>query len=299
MPSSIPCPPLSGVFVAVPTFYGMTYDVDFASVGRYLKWLFSFKVNGVVICGTTGEGMAHSLDEYEDLIRLAVHLAPEKTHIMAGTYGVVPSAVVRQIQRAEKGGAHSALVLSPHETQPSQKGIVDYYSAIHAATRMPMVMDHHSSCTGTAIAVDTVHHLSTLKRIVGIKDSTTDMVRPMKYASRIRSSSWSNLCGEDSQFLPYLACGGTGIISVSAGVAPSGYMKLWNAWTKNDWTKARAQATKLLALNQALGCASNPLPVKYALERMGFGTTRMRYTLGSLDDDGKRMIMSALPKSSL
>ena len=93
-----------------------------------------------------------------------------------------------------------------------------------------------------------------------------------------------------------MACGGTGIISVSACVHPEGYVKIWDAWQDGDWEKVRKNTIKMLPLNQALSCVSNPAPVKYALERMGFGASRMRFHLGVLDEQVKRRILSVMPK---
>jgi len=288
--------PIQGIFVAVPTFYGQSYEVDFGAMERYINWLCSFKIQGIVICGTTGEGMAQSPDEYRDLMRLAVRLAKGRTHVMAGTFGVVSRMVVQQIQWAQKEGANSALVLSPHYIKPDQEGLFHHYETIHQATELPMVLYNNTTRTGTGIAPETVYRLSKLRRVVGIKDSTNDMTRPMEYASKIKKKSWTNLCGEDSQFLPFLVCGGTGIISVSAGLNPRAYQKMWDAWKVDDWKNVRHHATKIMPLNRAMGCASNPAPIKYALERLGFGSCRMRYHLGELNEQGKRDILSVTPK---
>lgn len=287
---------IQGVIVAVPTFYDTSYGVDFSAMKRYLTWLFSFKIQGVVMCGTTGEGMAQSPEEYKDLIRLAVDLSKDRVHVIGGTFGVVSRMVIQQIQWAKEAGAQSALVLSPHYIKPDQEGLFQHYEDIHAHTVLPMIIYNNRTRTGTSIDPETVYRLSQLNHVVGIKDSTSDMMRIMTYGAKVQKKNWTNLCGEDGQFLPYLACGGTGIISVAAGVNPRAYQKIWHAWQEGDWHSARKHAFKVMPLAKALGCASNPAPVKYALERLGFGDSLMRYHLGMLDEKGKRDILAAMPQ---
>ena len=159
-----------------------------------------------------------------------------------------------------------------------------------------MVLYNNPGRTGVHLEVDTVCQLTGHPRIVGIKDSTSDLSRPAAIRARIDNPHFHIFSGEDSTFVPFVASGGSGIISVQAGIVPMLYTQIWQAMKTQKWTVAQEYAQKLVSLHRAFSVASNPAPLKYAASLLGWGSDRTRFPLGGIGQSGRQAIEDVLRK---
>lgn len=269
-----------GVFAAVITPFHEDLSIDWPTFERYIDWLCHQGIQGLVPCGTTGEGSALTPQEQGMLIQRCVQVANKRVKVIAGASALTTSDTVALVSQAQDKGADGALIVTPPYIRPSQKALIQYYHDIHNRTTLPIVLYHNPGRAAVGLEVSTIQELSSLPRIVGIKDSCADLTRPLALS---QLDSFSLLSGEDGTFLPFLAAGGHGIISVGAGIAPRDYNQMWDTWTNGRSQDCLVLAQKLLPLIQALFQSSNPGPVKYACHLMGWGQSVCRYPLAPLE----------------
>ena len=284
----------SGIYVAMITPWTDSGEIDWNILRAYVAGLCETSITGIVVAGTTGEGMALTPHEFQELVGRIVEWTGRKKHIMAGVSGVMAEQVIPWVKRAEQAGADSVLVLTPAYIRPSQKGLLQFFHQVHENTALPIVLYNNPGRTCVNLDVDTVCQLAAYPRIIGIKDSTPDLSRPMAMRGRIQDSSFQIFSGVDNTFVPFVAAGGSGIISVQAGIVPMVYNHIWQALKTQKWQAAQEHAQKLLPLHRAMNCGVNPGPVKYAASLLGWGSDRLRYPLGAIGQAGRQAIEDAL-----
>jgi len=284
----------SGIYIAMITPWLQDGRIDWAVLKAYVAGLSDIAISGLVVAGTTGEGMALNSKEYAELIARVREWSGGKKHIMAGVFGILADHVIPMMHQAEKAGADSALVLTPYYIRPSQKGLIQYFHQIHENTSLPMVLYNNPGRTCVSIEVDTVCQLAEYARIVGIKDSTSDLSRPTALRARIQDQTFQIFSGEDTTFVPCVAGGGQGIISVQAGAVPLLYVQIWQALKMQKWQLAQEKAQLLVPLHRAMGCGANPGPIQYATSVLGWGRDQTRFPLGPLSSSGRSAIDDAL-----
>jgi len=280
----------SGICVALITPYKEDLSIDWQSFEKYVDWMCMQGIQGVVVGGTTGEGMALTPKEHQDLVQCAVHVCQKRVHVMVGCAGVSVSQTVSLIEGAQKQGAESALVVTPPYIKPSQAGLVSYYKEIHTHSSLSLILYNNPARTCVNLEVPTLFELAECERIKGLKDSTPDLSRPLALNALVKEKGWALFSGEDSTVLPFLAGGGNGLISVAAGLFPHAYIDVLRCINQNDLKQAREIALSLVPLHQALSQGVNPGPIKYACHLMGWSTPHMRFSLGALSQECKRGI---------
>jgi len=284
----------SGVYVAMITPWTNQGLIDWVTLKRYVMGLCETPISGFVVAGTTGEGMALGTKEYQELISKVAEWSHKKKHIMAGVSGILADQVVSVIMGAEKYGADSVLVLTPHYIRPSKKGLLSFFHHIHEHTALPIVLYNNPGRTCVNIDIDTVCQLAAYPRIVGIKDSTPDLSRPNAMRARIQDPHFQIFSGEDNTFVPFVAGGGSGIISVQAGILPVLYTHIWQAMKNQKWPVAQEKAQMLNPLHRAMAFGVNPGPIKYAASVLGWGNEHTRFPLGPFSSAGRAAMTEAL-----
>lgn len=232
----------------------------------------------MVPCGTTGETPTLSDEEHMALIARCVKTAAGRIPVIAGAGSNRTATAIRYAQHAQKAGADGILTVVPYYNKPSQEGIYQHFKAIHDASDIPMVLYNVPGRTVAQIEVDTMCRLAELPRIVGIKDATVDLCRPLEMRLRI-GDDFCLLSGEDGTIAAYLAQGGKGCISVTANIAPKLCAELHNAWQAKDWPVFEARRNSLMKLHELLFVETNPAPAKYAASRMGLIENVLRLPL--------------------
>ena len=268
-----------GSFVALVTPFTDDGKLDEAAFQALIAWHLASGTDGVVPMGTTGESVTLSFEEYCRVIDLTVEVAKGKMTIMAGAGSNATDVAIKYAQYAKKAKADSLLVVTPYYNKPQQEGLYQHYKAIHDAVDLPIVLYSVPSRTGVELAIDTVERLAQLPRIVGIKDATVDLSRPLVMRERIGRDDFSFLSGEDATVAAYLAQGGHGCISVTANVAPKECADLHKAWQAKDFENFNRLRDWLSPLHRAMFLDTNPVPAKYALSKMGRCLDRVRLPL--------------------
>ncbi|MDG1414921.1 MAG: 4-hydroxy-tetrahydrodipicolinate synthase, partial [Alphaproteobacteria bacterium] len=218
--------------------------------------------------------------------------------VIAGTGSNSTAEAVSLSMAAEAVGADALLDVSPYYNKPTQTGLLHHFRAIHDATGLPIIIYNIPGRSVINMSVETMAELSKLERIVGVKDATADLVRPID--QRLASGpDFIQMSGEDASILPFMGAGGHGCISVTSNVAPRLCADFHAAWAAGDRAKAQEINDRLMPLHHALFIESNPVPAKYALELLGMVEPGLRLPLVPLQQSTKDAIKAALIKVGL
>ncbi|NKB46038.1 MAG: 4-hydroxy-tetrahydrodipicolinate synthase [Alphaproteobacteria bacterium] len=242
--------------------------VDEKAFQDLVQWQIDEGTNAVVPCGTTGESPVLSHDEHNRVIELCIEVAKEKIPVIAGTGSNSTEEAIALTQHAADAGADAALVVTPYYNKPSQAGMIAHFTAIADAVELPIIIYNIPPRSVIDMSVETMTELAEHPNIVGVKDATGDLARPL--ASRIEiGREFCLLSGDDDTAVAFLAQGGFGCISVSSNVAPRLNAELHDAWRNEQYDDVWRLRDILQPLNQALFCEPNPAPVKFACSLIG------------------------------
>jgi 4-hydroxy-tetrahydrodipicolinate synthase len=266
-----------GSIVAAITPFAHNH-VDEGAFRRFIDWQIIQGTDGIVVCGSTGEGALLTREERKQLITTAVACARGRVPIIVGCGGPATADVLTMVQEAGSLGADAALVVAPYYSKPSQAGLMAHFQTIHEGANLPIILYNNPGRSVVDIHVDTVIELAALERVVGIKDSTADLSRVTTLRRNI-TKPFALLSGDDPFGAAYLAGGGDGIISVTANVAPALCKALYTAWTNKNIEAYQALNQQLMPLHLAMVMETNPCPVKYGVHKLGLCAHEMRLPL--------------------
>jgi 4-hydroxy-tetrahydrodipicolinate synthase len=272
--------------------------VDMGSFARFVEWQIGQGIHGLVVNGTTGEAPTLSEAEQDALLAEAIRVTAGRVPVIAGTGGNDTKHVIARTQAAQKAGAQGALIVCPYYNKPSQEGLYQHYRAVHDATNIPIIIYNIPGRSVVDMSVETMARLAQLPRIVGVKDATADLARPLKTRTII-GPSFIQLSGEDATMTAFYAQGGHGVISVTSNVAPKLCVELFEAWQKGDLTAMAQKRDALMPLHSALFCETSPAPVKYAASLLGFGAADVRLPLVSATANARTQVEAALQQCGL
>lgn len=260
---------LSGVMPALVTpFSEGGREVDTTSLGNLLDYQLAAGVDGVVVCGSTGEASTLTDSEYTEVVRFVRTHVKGRVPCIAGISVSSTARAVQMAQSAREIGCDGVLVATPPYNKPSQGGIIEHFRAIHAAVGMPIVAYNIPGRSGVAISSATLGALSREGVIVGVKESSgsVDTIADTLLAV---TPECKVLSGEDSLFLATLAYGGSGIISATANALPREFVSIYRAFRANDCEGAGKIQMEILPRIRTAFCESNPVPIKAALAMRG------------------------------
>ena len=259
---------LSGSLVAIVTPMLADGALDLPRLKSLIDWHVAEGTDGIVIVGTTGESPTVDVEEHCKLIESAVQYVAKRVPVIAGTGGNSTREAIALTQFAKKAGADYALSVVPYYNKPTQEGLYRHFKAIAESTDIPMILYNVPSRTVADLANDTVVRLSQVKNIVGIKEATGSVDRVQELMKRVRKD-FLVFSGDDATCLSYMLLGGHGVISVTANVAPRLMHEMCVAARAGNAAQAITINNRLLGLHKNLFLESNPIPVKWALGRMG------------------------------
>ena len=276
-----------GVMTALVT--PMTPDgaLDLSAWSRLCRRQVDAGVHGLVVAGTTGESPTLDEGEREALLSAALAEAGPNTHVCMGVGTNDTRSTVRNVQLALAQGAHSGLLVLPYYNKPTPAGLRAHVAAA-AAIGLPLIVYHVPGRTGQRLAPGLLAELCQIPGVVGCKEATGDLIYGQDFMAALGGSACATLSGDDFTWMPLLAVGGAGVISVLSNVAPRRTVAVWNAWQRGDVAAARAEHAALYALVGWLFAESNPVPCKMALAAMGLcgPTLRMPLAAGSPPPSG-------------
>lgn len=273
-------------------------EIDWAAFDKLVEWQIESGTHGLVPCGTTGESPTLTHDEHHAVVKRCIEIVAGRIPVIAGTGSNATREAISLTQHAQKDGANGALIVTPYYNKPSQDGLYAHYKAIHDATDIPVIIYNIPGRSVIDMSVDTMSKLAELPRIVGVKDATGDLGRPLLMRNRL-GNDFCQLSGNDDTATGFLAQGGHGCISVTSNVAPSLCAQMQNAWTEGDLESMAAARDKLAPLHKALFCETSPGPVKYAASTLGFGTDEVRLPLVPASTSARKAVDEALAFAGL
>ena len=272
--------------------------VDYYSLEKVINHLINNGSNGLVPCGTTGESPTLSHEEHKKIIEETIRITEKRIPIIAGTGSNNTAEAIDFTKHAEANGADAALVVTPYYNKPTQQGLYTHFESISKSVNIPIIIYNIPGRSIVDMSIDTMIKLSKIDNIIGVKDATNDLFRPLLTAAKM-NTDFCFLSGEDGTALAFLAQGGHGCISVTANVAPKLCADMHHAWRKNNIPKAQELNLKLAKLHNSLFLESSPGPVKFAASLMGLCTSETRLPLVEITDETKNIISDCLKELSL
>jgi len=291
-------PMFKGSFTALITPFA-NGGIDEAAYQSFVEWQISEGTHGLVPCGTTGESPTLSHDEHNRVVELCVEVAKsKKIPVIAGAGSNSTSEAIALAAHAKKAGADAVLVVTPYYNKPTQEGLFQHFKAIHDAVDIPVVIYNIPARCVIDMSVETMARLAKLPNIVGVKDATNDLGRPIKTRA-LCGDKFAQLSGEDGTAVAFLAQGGHGCISVTSNIAPSLCSQLQIAWAAGDLATVAALRDKLAPLHDSMFCETNPAPVKYAASLLGKCSAHVRLPLVEITDASKERVKLAMQNAGL
>jgi 4-hydroxy-tetrahydrodipicolinate synthase len=288
----------SGSMVALVTPMDANGGIDETAFARLIEWQIAEGTHGIVPVGTTGESPTLTHDEHKRVVEIAIEVARGRIPVIAGAGSNSTAEAIGLAAHAKKAGADAVLVVTPYYNKPTQDGLYRHYTAIADAADIPIIIYNIPGRSVIDMSVETMAKLARHKNIVGVKDATANLTRPL-HTTRACGDDFVQLSGEDHTAVAYLASGGHGCISVTANVAPRLCSEMHVAWQRGDVAKAMAIQTRLVPLHDAMFVESNPGPVKYAASLLGFGTSTCRLPLAPVSDATAQKVRAAMVEVGL
>ena len=284
-----------GVCTAIVTPFNEENEINFDEFKRLINFQIDNNVNGIVVCGTTGESSTLSCEEKEELIKYCVKVVNNKVPIIAGVGSNNTKLVIENAKYAKKLNVDSLLVVTPYYNKTTQDGIIEHYKKISENTNLPIILYNVPSRTGIDIKPETYYELSKIKNIVATKEANYDISKILK----IRNLCKDNLniySGNDDQILPILSLGGLGVISVMSNIIPKYTVNIIRKYFDKDIKEAEKMQIKTANLIELLFREVNPIPIKEALNIIGFEVGKPRMPLIKCSEELKKDLKSEIDK---
>lgn len=251
--------------------------VDFDALGNIIDYQIENGIDALVICGTTGEAATMPDKEHLSVIDFSIKRAKGRVPIIAGTGSNDTAHCVELSKESQKLGADGLLITTPYYNKATQKGLMMHYDKVLEKTNLPIILYNVPGRTGMNYAIPTLKELTKDDRIVGIKEASGNI----EYATEVAAMcpELDMYSGNDDMIVPILSLGGKGVISVLSNVAPRQTHDLCQKWFDGDIAGSRKMQFEYLELIKALFCEVNPIPVKTAMNMMGFNAGKLRLPL--------------------
>ena len=288
-----------GAGVALVTPFTEEKKVNYEELGRLIEYQIKGGIDAIVVCGTTGEPVTMTEEERLSVITYTIEKAGNRVPVIAGTGGNCTENVVSFSKKAQTAGVDGVLVVSPYYNKSTQKGLYEHYKTVASAIDVPIILYNVPSRTGVNILPDTAARLGKeVDNIVALKEASGNITQ---VADVIRKAE-GNLeiySGNDDQIVPILSLGGIGVISVLANVMPKETHDIVQTYLEGDAKKASELQLKYMDFIHALFSEVNPIPVKKALELMGFCTKWLRMPLTEMEAENAHKLECEMRKLKL
>jgi 4-hydroxy-tetrahydrodipicolinate synthase len=283
----------SGSIVALITPMRPDGGLDEDAYARFIEWQIGQGTQGLVPVGTTGESPTLSHEEHRRAVQIAVDVAAKRVPVLAGAGSNSTAEAIGLAQHAKSVGADGVMVVTPYYNKPSQEGLFRHYTAVADAAGLPLVIYNIPGRSVVDMSVETMGRLAKHPHIVGVKDATANLTRPL-HTRLACGADFIQLSGEDHTVLPFLAAGGHGCISVTANVAPRLCADVHRAWNAGRVAEAIALQDRLVPLHDAMFCEPNPGPAKFGASLLGFTDPFVRLPLAPISAAAEARVRSAM-----
>ena len=283
-----------GSFVALITPF-KDGKVDETAFRSFIEWQIKEGSDGLVPCGTTGESPTLSHEEHQKVTEICIEVTDGRIPVIAGAGSNSTEEAISLAQHAKTAGADAVLVVTPYYNKPTQAGLFAHYKAINDNAKIPIIIYNIPGRSIIDMSVETMADLSKLDYIVGVKDATAQLDRPI-LTTLACGKDFCQLSGEDGTAIPHLAAGGHGCISVTGNILPRQCSEMQKAWAEGNIKKAMELQELLMPVHAAMFCETSPGPVKYAAELLGLFSSEARLPITEIADDSKVAVKEALKK---
>jgi len=290
--------PILGSIVALITPMHEDGSVDYDTLRSLIDWHIAEGTDCIGVVGTTGESPTVNVEEHCEIIRVAVQQAAGRVPIMAGAGANSTSEAIELTRFAKKVGADCTLQVVPYYNKPTQEGIFQHFKAITEAVDLPTMLYNVPGRTVADMSVETMVRCASLPGVFGVKEATGNIERAC-WLIRNAPKGFGIYSGDDPTAVAMMLMGGSGNVSVTANVAPKAMHELCKAAMAGDALRAREIHMKLLPLHKQLFCEPNPIPVKWALTRMGKAGGALRLPLTPLTEPAQGLVEAALRESGI
>ncbi|UWQ63086.1 4-hydroxy-tetrahydrodipicolinate synthase [Leisingera caerulea] len=273
-------------------------ELDLDALKRLVEWQIAEGSSALVPVGTTGESPTLTHEEHETVIAEVVKAAAGRVPVIAGAGSNNTVEMIRFVEFAEKVGADAALVVTPYYNKPTQRGMVQHFTAAHDCAGIPIIIYNIPGRSVVDMTPATMGELAKLPRIAGVKDATGDLARVSQQRASC-GADFIQLSGEDATALGFNAHGGVGCISVTANVAPKLCAEFQAATLAGDYAKALEYQDKLMPLHEAIFIEPGLAGAKYGLSKLGMCSEEVRSPLTTLEDSTKAAIDAAMVHAGL
>jgi len=289
---------IKGSLVAIVSPMREDGSLDYDAYRRLIEWHIAEGTNGIVAVGTTGESPTVDHDEHCELIRVAVETVRGRVPVIAGTGGNSTAEAVELTAYAKGVGADATLQVVPYYNKPTQEGLYQHFRKVAETVDLPVILYNVPGRTVADLATETTLRLAQVPGVIGLKDATGDLARASDLLKRA-PKSFAVYSGNDDTALALMLLGGHGVISVTANVAPRLMSELCKAALAGDLSGARALNNRLLPLHLKLFVEPNPVPVKWALAKLGRIGGGIRLPLVPLAEANQPVVEAALRELGL
>lgn len=289
----------TGAGVAIITPFNEDGTINFDAFGNIIEDQISGGTDAIIVCGTTGESSTMTDEEHISAIKYCVEKVAGRIPVIAGTGSNCTREAVNISVEAERVGADGLLCVTPYYNKCTQEGLYQYYKAISDAVNIPIIMYNIPGRTGTTIQPETAVRIAKeVENVVAVKEASGNISAVAKLAS-LADGCIDIYSGNDDQVLPILSLGGKGVISVWSNVAPKKVHDMVSAFLEGDITTAMDIQLEAINLIDALFCEVNPIPVKAAMNMLGYNAGVLRAPLTELSDAHKEIMKKALKEYGL
>ena len=284
---------LSGSMVALVTPFTSNGNVDYKLLAELVEFHIQYGTDAIVSVGTTGESPTLSHDEHVDVVRATVELADNRIRVIAGNGSNSTQEAVQLTERIAQYGVDGFLNVTPYYNKPSRKGIIEHYRHVSEASDLPQFLYNVPGRTVCDLAPELVAELAQFKNIIGIKEATGEVARVAEL-QRLCGQDFLLLSGDDPTSREFMLAGGHGVISVTANLMPQTMKRMVDAACRGDAEGAAEFDKKLAPLHDALFIEANPIPVKWAMARLGWIQANYRLPLTPPELASEKVIEEAL-----
>lgn len=287
-------PIFKGAGVAIVTPFTQDDKVNFEELGKMIDFQIAGGTDAIIICGTTGESSTLTHEEHDACIKFAVEHTAGRVPVIAGTGSNSTAEAIRLSTHAQNNGADALLLVTPYYNKATQKGLIQHYTAIANSVDLPIILYNVPSRTGVNILPQTAVTLAkNVKNIVAVKEASGNISQVAELAA-LADGCIDIYSGNDDQVVPLLSLGGVGVISVLSNVMPKLTHDMVMSYLNGDVKLSRQLQLSVMNLNKALFCEVNPIPVKEALNMMGWNAGAVRSPLCEMEPQHKELLRKEL-----
>lgn len=287
-----------GTGVAIVTPFNEDLSVNYDVFEKLINFNIENGTDAIIVCGTTGESATLTDEEHKDVIEFVVKTVNGRIPVIAGTGSNDTNYAIELSKHAEQMGVDGLLVVTPYYNKATQKGLITHYTSIADNVNIPIIVYNVPSRTGCNVEPETIKVLSKHKNIVGIKEASGNISQVGKVAA-LCGDDIDIYSGNDDQILPILALGGKGVISVMSNVLPKETHDVCQLFFDGKFKESLQIANKLNKISHDLFLEVNPIPVKAALDLMGYDAMSLRLPLTSMDEKKKDILKATMKELDL